>query len=154
MIEDFFHLHLELRISPRIFEKIRNGHNGILRGSGETDSWKKPEVENLVTLSLQHYIVTDSTTLQRKNSEILKQIFPEKEYQGLSPNFHIHTYVSDLYIPMMGLPILLEEIGRLILRLYINHSQTHKCWNWGWDHAIPRKGIHKWDFRCSVCTST
>ncbi len=35
-----------------IFEKIRNGPNGILRGSGETDSWKKPEVENLVTLSL------------------------------------------------------------------------------------------------------
>jgi hypothetical protein len=43
---------LELRISPRIFEKIRNGPNGTLRGLGETDSWKKPEVENLVTLSL------------------------------------------------------------------------------------------------------
>ncbi len=61
MIEDFFHLpmmsttpevHLELRISPTIFEKIRNDPNGILRGLGETDSWKKPEVENLVTLSL------------------------------------------------------------------------------------------------------
>ncbi len=26
---------LELRISPRIFEKFRNGHNGILRGLGE-----------------------------------------------------------------------------------------------------------------------
>jgi hypothetical protein len=58
MIEDFFHLppvsttpvvHLELRISPRIFEKIRNGPKGLLRGLGETDSWKR--VENLVTLS-------------------------------------------------------------------------------------------------------
>ena len=68
-----------------------------------------------------------TTTLQRQNTEISKQIFPEKEYQGLSPNFHIHASVSDLYIPMIGLPILLEEIGRLILRLYINHSQTHKC---------------------------
>jgi hypothetical protein len=47
MIEDYFHLplvsmtsvvHIELRISPRIFEKIRNGPNGILRGLGETDS--------------------------------------------------------------------------------------------------------------------
>jgi hypothetical protein len=49
MIEDFFPfatgvndtgavVHLELRISPRIFEKIRNGPNGILRGLGETDS--------------------------------------------------------------------------------------------------------------------
>ncbi len=61
LLEDFFHLppvsltpvvHLEPRISPRIFEKIRNGRNGILRCLGETDSWKKPEVENLVTLSL------------------------------------------------------------------------------------------------------
>jgi hypothetical protein len=61
MIEDFLHLppvsttpvaNLELRTSPRIFEKIQNGPNGILRGLGETDLCKKPEVENLVTLSL------------------------------------------------------------------------------------------------------
>jgi hypothetical protein len=61
MIEDFLHVppvsltpvaNLELRISPQIFEKIRNDPNGILRGFGETDSGKKPEVENLVTLSL------------------------------------------------------------------------------------------------------
>jgi hypothetical protein len=47
MIEDFFYLplvstapvaHLELRISPQIFEKIRNGPSGILWGWGETDS--------------------------------------------------------------------------------------------------------------------
>jgi hypothetical protein len=48
--------------------------------------------------------------LKRHNTEISKQIFPEKEYRGLSPNFHIHVSVSDLYIPTMGLPILLEEI--------------------------------------------
>jgi hypothetical protein len=35
----FGHLvNLELRISPRIFKKIRNGPNGILWGWGETDS--------------------------------------------------------------------------------------------------------------------
>ncbi len=33
---------------------------------------------------------------------------------------------------------------------YINCSQTHECGNWDWDRAIPRKGIHKWDFICSV----
>jgi hypothetical protein len=49
-------------------------------------------------------------TLQRQNTEISKQIFPEKEYRGLSPNFHIHASVSDLYITTIGLPILLEEI--------------------------------------------
>jgi hypothetical protein len=29
-------------------------------------------------------------------------------YNGLSPNFHIHLSVTDLYIPRIGLPILLE----------------------------------------------
>jgi hypothetical protein len=47
LIEDFLDLppvsttpvvNLELRISPRIFEKIRNGPNRILWGWGETDS--------------------------------------------------------------------------------------------------------------------
>jgi hypothetical protein len=45
-------VHLELRISPRIFEKIRNVPNVIIRGLGEGNSWKKPEAKNLVTLSL------------------------------------------------------------------------------------------------------
>ncbi len=43
---------LDLRISPRIFDKIRNDPNVIIRGLGEGDSWKKPEAKNLVTLSL------------------------------------------------------------------------------------------------------
>jgi hypothetical protein len=43
LIEDFFYLplvsttpvvHLKLQMSPRIFEKIRNGPNGILWGLG------------------------------------------------------------------------------------------------------------------------
>jgi hypothetical protein len=29
-------------------------------------------------------------------------VFPEKELRGLSPNFHIHVSVSDLYIPRIG----------------------------------------------------
>jgi hypothetical protein len=46
LIEDFPHLppvsttpvvNLELRISPQIFEQIRNGPNGILWGWGKTD---------------------------------------------------------------------------------------------------------------------
>jgi hypothetical protein len=61
LLEGFFHLplvsltpvaNLELRISPRIFEEIRNDPNGIIRGLGETGSRKKPEAKNLVTLSL------------------------------------------------------------------------------------------------------
>jgi hypothetical protein len=37
--------------------------------------------------------------LQRDNIENSKNIFPEKELRGHSPNFHIHVSVSDLYIP-------------------------------------------------------
>ncbi len=62
--------------------------------------------------------------LQRQNTEISKQIFPEKEYRGLSPNFHIHASVSDLYIPTVGLPILLEEICGPILGLYKSLTDT------------------------------
>ncbi len=60
LIEDFSHLplvsttpvvNLELRISPRFFERIWNGPYGILWGWGETDWWKKPEAKNLVPLS-------------------------------------------------------------------------------------------------------
>jgi hypothetical protein len=48
------------------------------------------------------YIVQPSekgyfSTLQRQNAGNLKQIFPEKDYWGLSPNFHIHVSVSELY---------------------------------------------------------
>jgi hypothetical protein len=60
----------------------------------------------------------DVTALQRQNAENLKQKFPEKEYRGISPNFHIHVSVSKLYIPTMGLSFLLEEICGPILGIY------------------------------------
>jgi hypothetical protein len=47
--------------------------------------------------------------LQRHNTENSKQIFPEKKLRRLSANFHIQVSVSDLYIPTIGLPILLPE---------------------------------------------
>jgi hypothetical protein len=70
--------------------------------------------------------VFSEITLQRQNAENLKQIFPEKEYRGLSPNFHIRMSVSELYIPTMGLPVLLEEICRcrLILGIYKSLKDT------------------------------
>jgi hypothetical protein len=62
--------------------------------------------------------VKHEASLQRQNAENLKQIFPEKEYRGLSPNFHIHVSVSELYVPTIGLPFLLEEICGPILGIY------------------------------------
>ncbi len=67
------------------------------------------------------------SALQRQNTEISKLIFPGKEYRGLSPNFHIHASVSDLYIPTIGLPIQLYEICRPILELYKSLTDT---WMW------------------------
>jgi hypothetical protein len=45
-------ININSQISPRIFEKIQKGSNGILGGLGDTDSWKKLEVENLLFDSL------------------------------------------------------------------------------------------------------
>ena len=91
-------------------------------------------------------------TLQRHNTENSKQIFPEKELCGLSPNFHIHVSVRDLYIPTISLPILNSAAGKYVDRTweYINRSQTHECGNWDCGRSVPFLRIHKWDFRCSV----
>jgi len=76
----------------------------------------------------------------QRNTENAKQTFPEKELCGLNPNFHIHVPVSDLYIPTIDLPILLQEIYEPIPGiLYRNRSLTHECGNWDWGRAIPRK---------------
>ncbi len=46
-------------------------------------------------------------------------VFPEKEFRGLSPNFHIHVSVSDLYIPRIGPYIFLySRLGRPIVGIY------------------------------------
>jgi hypothetical protein len=46
------------------------------------------------------YLTSDFPgSLQRHNTGNLKQIFPEKELRGQSPNSYIHVSVSDLYIP-------------------------------------------------------
>jgi hypothetical protein len=45
-------VNLDLRISPRIFEKVRSDPNAILRAWGKMIDEKKSEAKNLVTLSL------------------------------------------------------------------------------------------------------
>ncbi len=69
-------------------------------------------------------ILQTRIALQRQNTEISKKVFTEKEYRGLSPKFHIHASVSDIYIPTIGLPIPLEEIRRPILGLYKSLTDT------------------------------
>jgi hypothetical protein len=52
--------------------------------------------------------------------EISIYVFPEKEFRGLSPDFHIHLSVSDLCIPMIGPPICLQQ----------NRQTNHKSWEY------------------------
>jgi hypothetical protein len=74
--------------------------------------------------SVKSKILGLDLTLQRKNAENLTQTFPEKEYWGLSHNFHIHVSVSELYISTMELPFLLEEICGPILGIYKSLTDT------------------------------
>ncbi len=69
--------------------------------------------------------------LQRTNTKNCKQIFPEKKLPGQSPNFHIHVQsVSDLYIPTIDLPILLQEICGPILGIHKSLTNT-RMWKLG-----------------------
>jgi hypothetical protein len=48
-------------------------------------------------------------TAKTAYTENSKQIFPEMKLRGPSPDSYVHASVSDLYIPAVGLPILLKE---------------------------------------------
>ncbi len=77
-------------------------------------------------------------------------VFREKELRGLSPNFHIHVSVSDLYIPRIGQ--LFGRIGGVADQSweYINRSQAHKCGNWNWGRELPFLGIFVSNFQYCV----
>jgi hypothetical protein len=74
------------------------------------------------------------------------------ELRILSPNFHIHVNVSDLYIPRIHI-FSCSRTGRPILEiLYINLSQICACRNWKTEHynsvleiTISFLEIHKWE---------
>ncbi len=51
-------------------------------------------------------------------------IFLFWELRGLSPNFHIHVYLSDLYIPRMGPHISSSRKGRPIVGIYNSLTDT------------------------------
>jgi hypothetical protein len=117
-------------------------HSHLRRGSGFTLFYDLLDLRFLTENHIRHttsmvsefytkHSITEETqfklmnsTLQRQNAENSKQIFPEKEYRGLSPNFHIRVSVNELYIPTMDLPDLLEEICRLILGIYKSLKDT------------------------------
>jgi hypothetical protein len=56
--------------------------------------------------------------------EISIYVFQEKELCGLSPNFHIHVSVGDLYIPTIGPPIFLQQNMQADPGIYKSHTET------------------------------
>ncbi len=73
----------------------------------------------------------DLCTSKRQYRKFEKNI-PRKGIARRQSNIHIHLSVSDLYIPRMGLPILLQEntVCGSILRIYKSLTQTQVCGNW------------------------
>jgi hypothetical protein len=74
--------------------------------------------------------------------------------QSHIPHFHIHASVSDLYIPMIGPPIFLNQNMQADLgdihTVHINHTQKHECWNCDCGRAVPFLGIFVSNFRYSI----
>jgi hypothetical protein len=60
-------------------------------------------------ISIQQLCGDIAYALQRHNTENSKQIFTEKELRSHSTNSYIDVSVGDLFIPTIGLPILLQE---------------------------------------------
>ncbi len=77
-------------------------------------------------------------------------LFLKQNYNVLSPNFHIHKSVSDLYIPRISLPILLQpnrqtDPGNIYKSL---RDTWHRNLKRG--HTVSFLETHKSDFRYSV----
>ncbi len=87
---------------------------------------------------------------RRYSTKYSKQIFPEKELQGLSS---ISTFMclSVIYISP-------PPVSQFCYRKICGNISFTDTWMWKlrlrrqWGRAIPFLGIHKWDFRCSVNT--
>jgi hypothetical protein len=56
-------------------------------------------------------------------------VYTEMKLSGFIPNYYIRVSVSDLYIPRIGLPILLQQ-NRQTVPGNINRFQIHECGNW------------------------
>ncbi len=76
---------------------------------------------------------------------------PRKGISGSQSQFP-HSWVCERIIQFPQTAVCLFCRRKYVDRSwdYINRSQTHECWNWGWGRAISRKGIHNWEFLCSV----
>ena len=104
--------------TPELRVSCRAGGTRCSTAHQSPPSCSHRPIDNVVFIKKGKY------TQRRTNTKNSKQIFPEKELRGHSPNFRIHVSVSDLYIPMIHLPILLQEIWGPILGIYKSLTDT------------------------------
>jgi hypothetical protein len=60
--------------------------------------------EGLVSIQYKCLVPTDVFPEMKLRTVCWASLFSNQNYFVLSPNFHIHVSVSDLYIPRIGLP--------------------------------------------------
>ncbi len=117
-------VNLELRISPRIFEKIRKGPYDILRGLGETDSWKKPETKSRDTVPLTFSLLRECKLcrylkekegtvlyLLRTGKQALSFNFWEQESRNCTYLLSVSRHCPYLFSASRHCPYLLSTIG-------------------------------------------
>ncbi len=162
-------VNLYFRISPRIFGKIRNGPFGTLKGSGETDSWKKPEVENLVSESLYtERLVVEDQDQEGNGSKDIFLIWKTvhtfshalKKHTGVNGDWRQHysmnVWYSYKFLDTFCLAYSHRRIHRYFSRFSLNTSLNHICspslqcwrgwrmrwlwWRFYWPHCWWRGG--------------
>ncbi len=130
-------LHLSLcendRFQKRAYSACFQAEYDRYKNSGTVICYSKHAYRNLWS------------ALQRHNIENLKQIFPEKQLCGLSPNFHHHVSVSDLYIyshdwSAYPAPAAGKYVGQS-WEYNTNRSQTHECGNWDYNSGNTKMGF-------------
>ncbi len=116
--------------SPALLKKKKNWKGSGLYDERLPHKWVRTcsFLQSIVGFGRAKRLCAAYTPAKNHDTENSKQIFPEKELHGHSPNFRIHVSVSDLCIPTIDLPILLQgnRCGP-ILGIYRSLTDT---WMW------------------------
>jgi hypothetical protein len=78
-------------------------------------------------------------------TKIPTYVFIFWELRGLSPNFHIHVSVSDLYIPRISPHISCSRMGRSIVGIYKSLTNT-----WMWSFLTVAKQFLFWEYLSQI----